>query len=167
METEMVTSLLGDATVWVTIAFVIFVLIAFKYAKTPILVSLDLRTERIKAELAEAEELKQQAQELLNEYQKKHRDVMNQADEILEEAKQKAEKLQNKKETELEKYIQKRKEQAHIKIERAEAQALSEIQDKIVDLATAAAKDILISHNEGKAGSDPIDLSIKNIQNIA
>lgn len=167
METEMVTSLLGDATVWVTIAFIIFVLVGFKYAKTPILVALDLRTERIKADLAEAEELKQQAQDLLNEYQKKHRDVMNQADEILEDAKKKAETLQAKKEAELERYIAKRRDQARLKIERAEAQALTEIQDKIVDLATAAAKDILVSHNEGKAGSETIDRSIENIKNIA
>ncbi len=167
METGLMTSLLADATFWVTIAFFVFLIIAYKYAKTPILTALDLRTERIRSELKEAEELKKQAKELLSEYQKKHRDVMSQADSILEDARKKAEHLKEKKEAELVSYINKRKDQARLKIERAENQAITEIQDKIVDLASAAAEDLLISHNEGKAGNETINQSIERIKNIA
>ena len=61
-----------DATFWALIALIIFMGIVF-YMKVPGMIagSLDTRAERIRNELDEARRLREEAQQLLAEYQRK------------------------------------------------------------------------------------------------
>ena len=80
------------AEFWVAVAFVVFLLILLYY-KVPKLIakSLDDRAEAIRKELDEARRLREEAQNLLADYQKKHRNVGQEADAILEQARREAE----------------------------------------------------------------------------
>jgi len=80
------------AEFWVGIAFVVFVLILLYY-KVPGLIakSLDDRADAIRKELDEARRLREEAQNLLTDYQKRHRNVGQEADAILDLARREAE----------------------------------------------------------------------------
>ena len=69
------------AEFWVAVAFVVFLLILLYY-KVPKLIakSLDDRAEAIRKELDEARRLREEAQNLLADYQKKHRNVGQEAE---------------------------------------------------------------------------------------
>src|SRR4030095_6808988 len=86
--------LLRDPETWVAIAFVIFLgVLAYFGAHKMIMKSLDGRADRIKAELDEARRLKDEAAELLAEYQRKRQAAEAEAQDIIEGGKAEAEQL--------------------------------------------------------------------------
>ncbi len=164
MALEHDASLLADSTFWVLISFVIFAVLGYKYGRHTLLKTLDDRTVRIKADIEEAERLRIEAQELLGEYQRKHRDALNEAEDLLKNAQQQADLLEKKAEEQLRLSIKRREEQAKEKIRLAEEAALDEVRNKVVDIATAAAADLLKKNNEGKASEKLMDNSIQSLQ---
>src|SRR5947207_6136993 len=73
-----------EAEFWVAVAFVIFVgvLIYFRVQKLAV-DAIDSRRARIEAELAEARRLREEAQALLAQYQKKQREAEKEAADII------------------------------------------------------------------------------------
>ncbi len=69
-----------DATFWATVALVIFLGIMI-YVKVPGMItkSLDDRADRIRDELEQARRLREEAQELLAEYQRKRKEAEKEA----------------------------------------------------------------------------------------
>ncbi len=161
------TTLVDNPYFWVTLAFVIFCVLAYKYGRKAIVAMLDDRTESIRKTINEAETLRREAQELLADFQKKHRDALNEAEEILATAKERAVAIEKSAEERLITSLEKRKEQAETKIALAEEQALQEIKASIVDIATDAATALLVKQNAGKAGSSSIDKSIEDFERLA
>src|SRR4051812_4318858 len=84
--------LLHEQEAWYTVAFVLFVALLL-YLKAParITAMLDERAARITLELAEARRLREEAQALLAEYQKKRVEAEQDAVKIVELAKREAE----------------------------------------------------------------------------
>src|SRR5690606_40787642 len=69
---DVCSSDLGDTNLWIAVAFVAFLLILFKLgAHRAISGGLDRRAERIRTELDEARQLREEAHKLLVEYQRK------------------------------------------------------------------------------------------------
>ncbi len=104
---------------------------------------LDERNEKIKGEIAAAEDARKQAKEALNEYEKNLADARAQAQQMLEETKatqnELAAQLKSKAETELNEM----REKAKADIESAKKQALDELYSQSVNLATVMAGKIL------------------------
>jgi F-type H+-transporting ATPase subunit b len=85
--------LFSDAETWVAITWLIVVgLLAPKIYRS-ITAALDLRREKIRARIEEAERLVDEAQQLLASYQKKQRDAMKEAAGIIAHAQAEAERL--------------------------------------------------------------------------
>jgi regulator of protease activity HflC (stomatin/prohibitin superfamily) len=84
--------MLQMAEFWVAVAFVAFVLILLYY-KVPALIAktLDERAAAIRKELDEARRLREEAQNLLADYQRKHRNAGQEAETIVEQARREAE----------------------------------------------------------------------------
>ena len=84
--------MLRTAEFWVAVSFVGFLAILVYY-KIPALVAkaLDERAAAIRKELDEARRLREEAQSLLNDYQKKHRNAGQEAEAITEQARRDAE----------------------------------------------------------------------------
>src|SRR5262245_66663345 len=80
------------AEFWVAVAFVVF-LGVLVYYKVPALIAkvLDDRAEVIRKELDEARRVREEAQVLLADYQRKHRSVGEEAEAIVAQARQEAE----------------------------------------------------------------------------
>ena len=153
------------AEFWVAIAFVAFVLVLLYY-RVPALIakSLDDRAEAIRKELDEARRLREEAQNLLADYQKKHRNVGQEADSILELARGEAEAFAQETRANLKDMLERRTRQAEDKIARAEAQAVDEVRAAAIELAVAAAEKILREKASGAGGATLIDQSIRELK---
>src|SRR3974390_1181224 len=90
----MLSEIFLEAEVWVAFAFIIFLgLLGYIGAYRSIAKALDDRTARIKAELDDARRLKDEAAQVLAEYQKKRGEAEREAEGIISGAKAEAERL--------------------------------------------------------------------------
>src|SRR3546814_6728751 len=134
--------MLHDPTFWVAVAFVVFAGLMVWKARQPVLDGLDARAERIRAELDEAQRLREEAQKALAEYKRKQRDAAKEAEDLLANAKHEAELLRRQAAEDLKETLARREKAAIEKIAQAETQALQEVRAQAVDIAIAAtAKD--------------------------
>jgi F-type H+-transporting ATPase subunit b len=157
--------MLAMAEFWVAVAFVAFVAILVYY-KVPKLIAkaLDERAEAIRKDLDEARHLREEAQSLLADYQKKHRNVAQEAEAIIDLARREAEALAHETRVSLKQTLERRTKLAEDKIARAEAQAVDEVRASAVDVAVAAAEKILREKMAGSGGAALIDQSIRDLK---
>src|SRR3546814_20394649 len=116
--------MLPDPTFWVAVAFVVFAGLMVWKARQPVLDGLDARAERIRAELDEAQRLREEAQKALAEYKRKQRDAAKEAEDLLANAKHEAELLRRQAAEDLKETLARRGKAALEKIDQAEPQAL-------------------------------------------
>src|SRR5262249_34193106 len=100
---------LQDPETWVAIAFVIFLgALGYLGVHKMLLKSLEDRSGRIQAELDEARKLKDEAAQLLAEYQRKGQAAESEAQDIIAGAKAEAERLAAEAKTKIEDFIARR-----------------------------------------------------------
>jgi F-type H+-transporting ATPase subunit b len=157
--------MLRTAEFWVLVAFVAFFLI-LAYYKVPALIAktLDERAAGIRKELDEARRLREEAQALLADYQRKHRNAGQEAEAIVEQARREAEAYAAETRRSLAETVERRRRQAEDKIARAEVQAVEDVRAAAVDMAIAAAEKILREKAAGASGAALIDESIRSIR---
>jgi len=155
----------GMAEFWVGVAFVIFLLVLLWY-RVPKLIakSLDDRAQAIREELDEARRLREEAQALLADYQKKHRNVGQEAEAIVDLARREAQALAHETRVGLKESLERRTRMAEEKIARAEAQAVDEVRASAIDAAVAAAEKILREKMAGTGGAALVDQSIRDLK---
>jgi F-type H+-transporting ATPase subunit b len=160
-----ITQLWAMAEFWVAVAFVAFVAVLLYYRVPQLLAkALDDRAEAIRKELDEARRLRQEAQDLLADYQNKHRNVTGEADAIVEQARRDAEAFALETRAALQGALERRAKAAQERIARAEAQALEDVRARAVDVALAAAEKILREKMAGSGGAAFIDQSIRELK---
>jgi F-type H+-transporting ATPase subunit b len=153
------------AEFWVGIAFFIFVGVLL-YLKVPRMIgdALDQRAEAIRNELDEARRLREEAQDLLADYQQKQRRADDEAKAIIEQAEREAQEIKEQAEKSLKESIERRSRIAEEKIARAEAQALAEVRGAVVEAATAAAERVLAERVKGDTASGIVDQAIRDLR---
>ena len=157
------SALLHDATFWVAVAFVILVGAGFKKVRDALNSALDGRAERIKAQLDEAQQLREDAQAMLAEYQRKQNAAADEAQAIVEHAKVEAARLGEQAQADLEQALKRREQLALETISQAEAEAVEEVRNQAVELAVVATSRLL-SESVGEAQSAQlIDDAIKDL----
>ena len=94
---------------WVAVAFVIFVAgLGYLGVHKMIAKSLDDRADRIRAELDEARKLKDEAAQVLAQYQRKRQEAESEAQEIIAGAKAEAERLAVEAKSKIEEFVARR-----------------------------------------------------------
>lgn len=153
------------AEFWVAVAFGIFLLILLWY-RVPRMIAkaLDERAEAIRKELDEARRLREDAQALLADYQRKHRGAGEEANAIVDQARREAEVFAEETRAQLKDSLERRTRLAEDKIMRAESQAVDEVRAAAVELAIAAAEKILREKAAGAGGTSLIDQSIRDLK---
>lgn len=156
--------MLSDPTFWVAVAFIAFIAILI-YVKVPGIIAkqLDDRADRIKAELDEAQKLREDAQAMFADYQRRQRDALATAEEIVAKAKEDAEIIRKESEAELQATLTRRQEMAEAKIRQAEEKALAEVQGIAVEVSVAAAEKLMKDNLKAKEAGALIDQSIKDL----
>lgn len=155
-------SLLQDPHFWVLLAALCFFGVLVKYGRKPFLALLDGRTVKIQKDLEEAERLRNEAQELLAESQRKHRDAIQTSQKIIDTAKETAVRIQKDAEQKLTDSLKRKEEQLVERIRRAEASAIEELRHQAADLAAKSAE-LLLNEAMGKRGAKLVDEAIGEI----
>lgn len=139
---------------WVAIGFVILIgVMAWLKVGKMIGSALDARADKIKASLDEAAELREEAQHVLAEYQRKQRDAIKEMEEMLVRARDESKHFAEEAAQNLGRAMERREEMARDKIAQAEAEALQEVREIAVDVALAAARKLITDGlDEARAG---------------
>ncbi len=150
---------------WVAVGFVIFLGILV-YVGVPKLItkSLDDRASRIQAELDEARRLREEAQGLLAEYQRKKQQAEGEAQAIIVSAKAEAERIAAEAKVRSEEFVARRTKMAETKIAQAEAQAVADVRAAAAEAAVTAAETILTQSVKGKVADDLLARGITDVK---
>ena len=141
-----------DATFWVAISFVIFVAILI-YLKVPQKINslLNNMIDDIKNELDEAEKLKKEAKNLLNESQEKLENAQIENEQIIKNAREESEKLIIEINNKFFQTLENRKKIIEQKIVQMKEDAIKSIKDAAVKISIeSATKLIKTSINKSK-----------------
>jgi len=152
--------ILHDAEFWVLVAAVIFVIAVFKPASRALTGGLDARTARIRGELDEARRLREEAERLVADYKARQQAASTEAEAIVAHAKAEAERIAAQSARDLELALERRQRMAEDRIAQAEAKALDEVRAVAIDVAIAAAREVITAQIDGQRGSTLIDDAI-------
>lgn len=157
--------LLQDPTVWVGIGFFIFVAL-FVWKAFPLLgKGLDDYGNKIATEIATAQALRKEAQELLDAAEKKSAAAERNASEIIERAKFEAKLIADEAEKDIEREIERKMKIAEEKIQRAEVAAVENVRKKAVEKAIEAASEAIRKELTGAKSEQLVEKSLRLISN--
>lgn len=129
----------GAELVWGIVSFAILFAILYKFAFPAVNKMMQDRTDRIRNNLEEAEQVRGEAQGILAEYQRQLADARNEANRIIEEARQAAEQLRQelvqRADQEVAELRERQLEDLRLAQERAVSQLQTQVRDLAIDLA--------------------------------
>ena len=151
-----------DATFWVAVSFVLFVGVLL-YFKVPqkIFTSLDESINKIKKDIEEAEKLKEEAKNILSDYEAKLDKSKVEIDLMIKNAQKESETNIIKTNDQFHKIFENRKKMAEEKIKQMKLQATKDIKNYSVEVAIIALEKI-IKNSIDKKKLDKIYVSSVN-----
>ena len=152
---------------WTLVAFIIFVAIAI-YLKAPSMIGklLDEQIERVKKELSDAIELKEEANALLAEYERKKEDAEKEAEIIIANAKERAKNYEQSALAKSEEIIKRQEAQSIEKINQAEIQAMSKIRKSIIEKSIDSAEKLVSEKISSKKSDQIFTDSLKDLDKL-
>ena len=152
---------------WTLVAFTIFVAIAI-YLKAPSIIAklLDEQIERVKKELSDAIDLKEEANSLLAEYQRKKEAAEQEAIEIISSAKERAQTYESSALIKSEEIIKRQEVQSIEKINQAEIQAMSRIRKTIIDQSIDSAEKLVSEKISTEKSDQILSDSLKDLDKL-
>lgn len=129
--------------VWTIITFLLLMFVLKIFAWKPLLTALHNREENIRNSIKYAEQVKQEAERLLEENRRQLAHVEDEAQRILNESRMLGEKLKNEMIDKTSQQARKMIEQARLEIERDKEAALLHLRSEIARLAIQAAEKII------------------------
>ena len=148
----------------VLLAFILFIGVLF-YFNVPKLLGgmLDKRAETIRSELNEARKLREEAQSILANYERRQKEVQEQADRIVESARKEAEAEAVKAREALEVTVARRRTAAEEQITSAQLSAERAVRDKAIKVSVAAARNVILSQMTRASADKLIDAAIGEV----
>lgn len=156
--------LLQDANFWLLGSFLIFGFICYRFGKSALIGMLDARIQTIRQELQTAENLRVEAQELLAQYQRKHRDAVKEAESIVSKAEKQALEIRKQAEATLGENMARREAQLKERVRNMEQAAINEIQQYAANLSINATAQIIAEKLDPKVGSTLVERSIASVK---
>jgi F-type H+-transporting ATPase subunit b len=157
--------MLQTAEFWVLVSFVIFLgILGYVGVHKTILSALDARSKKISDDLDEARALREEAQKVLAEYERKRREAEGEAEAIIAAAKSEAERLAAEAKQKSEDFVARRTKMAEAKIAQAESQAVAEVRAIAADAAVKAAGEVLKKSATGKKGEELVTKGLKEVR---
>jgi F-type H+-transporting ATPase subunit b len=149
----------------VLLAFLLFVAMLV-YLKVPQRLAgmLDKRAQQIKAELEEARSIREEAQAALAAQERKLKEVSSEAERLIAHAREEAELAAAQAKKELQETLKRRLQAAEEQIASAQAAALKEVRNRAVDVAIAAARDVIAAQMTAQQANKLIDEAIETVE---
>ena len=155
--------MLQDPHFWLILSFVLFLVIVWKAGKDKFIAMLDARIITIREELKTAENLRIEAQEMLAQYQRKHRDAVKDSERIIANAEKQAAEIKRQAEKELDETIVLREKQLAERLNRLKQNAKDEIREYAANLAIAATAEIIADKLDKKANDKLVAQAIQDV----
>jgi F-type H+-transporting ATPase subunit b len=157
-------ALFYDSWFVVGLALAIFIGVLV-YFRVPGLITrlLDARADRIRRELDEVRRLREEAQATFAQFERRSREVESQAQEIIEHARREAERAAEKAKADLAASIERRLRQAEEQIALAESKAVREVRNRAVEVAVAAAGEVIASRMPDEKADALVEQAIREI----
>jgi len=150
---------------WVGVAFFIFVAIVWKVGGFRSLTEgLDARGRRIRAELGEAQRLREEAAAVLADYKRRRDEAEREAAEIIASAKEEAERTAREAQERMAEFVKRRTAAAEAKIAQAETQATAQVRAAAADAAIQVAETLLRERMKGQPAQDLIARSLGDVR---
>ncbi len=153
-----------NATAWVSVAMLVFLAILV-WQKVPGLIakSLDTKIDAIRAQLAEAEMLRKEAEALRDSYTKKLTDADGEAAAIRAAAEAEAAQMVEKAKADSTALIARRKKMAEEKIAAAERTAIADLRSKAASAASNAAQALIAKGHNADIDAKLVDAAIAKL----
>lgn len=155
--------ILHNSGVWVLFSFLIFAVFAWKFGKDSALKSLDSGIDAIRRDVESARALREQAQELLAQYEKKKAESMAESEAILARARDHAERIRRHAETTFAESLACREAALAERIRRMEESALQEIREHSARLSVAATRRLLLDRIDEATGLPLADRAVEDV----
>ena len=156
-----------EAEFWVAVSFFIFIgVLVYLGVHKRVARALDARALRIGKELDEARRLREEAERLLVDYRRKLGNVVTEVDNIIALAAKQAESLAVETRQSLKEHIERRIKLAEEKIARAEMEAVGELRNDAVDLAIAAAQNLIAAKLTPDRANELVSGSTKALKTL-
>lgn len=152
-----------DPTFWFLVSFVLFFVFFGGAIWSAVTTGLDTRSKGIENDIQEAIKLREQAQEMLNDIEKKQQEAGKHAEAIIEHARLEAERLRSESAKELSEYIKNKESLIKERIEFAEQEALKDMRDTAIRMAVEASTKIMHNVVTKELGAALADKSIEEL----
>ncbi|TWF57291.1 F0F1 ATP synthase subunit B [Neorhizobium alkalisoli] len=156
-----------DATFFALVGLILFIAL-IAYLKVPGMMakSLDKRADNIREELAEAKRLREEAQALLAEYQKKRKEAEADAANIVAAAEREAAALTEDARKATEEFVARRNAISEQKIAQAESDAIAAVRTAAVDLAVTAAGNVIAKKTDAATRKTLFKDALSNVTRL-
>ena len=148
---------------WVVIAFILFFALFGRKLWAALAQMLDDRAAKVRAELEEAARLRQEAEAMLRDAEKRREEALRDAQALIEGAKAEAERVSAAAAAEAEAAAKRREEMAVDRIAAAEKAAVDEVRLTAAEVATAAARQVIAEGLSPDADAHLIDHAITQL----
>jgi F-type H+-transporting ATPase subunit b len=126
--------------IWGGLSFTVLLLLMWKFGLPGIKKAMEARTDRIRADLDQADHAKSEAEQVLDQYRAQLADAKSEAARIIEEARQAADAIKRDQEQRLQTELAEMRTRAQADVEAAKAQAIADLRTEVAQLAIRAAE---------------------------
>ena len=156
-----------SAEFWVAMSFVLTVVVLIRPLGKMFVKGMKARSKAISKRIADAVNLKEDAQKMLAEYEGKLRGAEKEAKDILLRSEREIEMIKKEALAKLDAELVAKETEAKMRLKTAEENASKEIASKTADITVAVVKSILKDSLDDKALDQLIDNSIEDLQKTA
>ncbi|MDQ1359526.1 MAG: F-type H+-transporting ATPase subunit b [Acidimicrobiaceae bacterium] len=131
---------------WGTVSFAVLAFLMWKFAFPLVIKAMQARTDKIRSNLDEAENVRQEAQGILEEYQRQLADARTESNRIIEEARQAADQLRQD--------MVRRADEEVAELRRRSIEDLKAAQDRVMGQLRLQVRDLAIELAEKVVGAN-------------
>jgi F-type H+-transporting ATPase subunit b len=133
----------GAEILWGTFSFVLLLIVLWKFAYPPVVKQMQARTEKIRNNIDEAQKVRNEAEQILADYQRQLADARSEANRIIEEARQAAEQLRQEMVRRADEEVAELKQRTAADLRAAQERAISELRNQVRGLALELAEKVI------------------------
>ena len=152
-----------DPKFWVAVSFVVFFLLLGRTMWSKAVAALDARAEGVRAELAEATRLRQEAEAMRKQAEADRAAALTEAEAMIARARTEADRVAASATAEAEAAAARRERMAMDRIAAAESGALAEVRQAAAEIAAAAARSVIAERLTPEADAVMIDKAVADL----
>ena len=156
-------SILDDATLWVGISFILFVVMVIRPLTSMFSKNIDIRISTLKKEIDEAKKLKIEAENLLDEYKEKEKRNTQYIEELKKQTKKEAKDIEERIKKDIELAITRKEANYELIVKQMESNLKEKLQNEIMTKTLKFTQSRIEKNISDKHNDDFIDESLKKL----